>query len=144
MNSRSSVGRRLFVLIIVQTATACLLVLLAMRAISALSDAYVRMYTFQLQGVAAIGEAIAETSTLKPGSRSAALDDFYHRYRSEWEVASGNTPDAIEFRKALGDSNATHLLHVESSLLTDLNRSLNAGDPEAIHRDLTDLYDLNI
>jgi signal transduction histidine kinase len=144
MYSRAPVGRRLFLLVAVQTAIAFLLVLLAMRAIFGLTAAYERMYHFQLQAVAAIGQAISEASRLQPGSHSHKLEDFYRRYRSDWEVASGTSRDAIQFRKEMAEDNATNLLQFESSVLANLDRSLNAGDPEEIRKDLAALYDLNI
>jgi signal transduction histidine kinase len=144
MNSRVSVGRRLHWLVGVQTAIAVLLVLLAYHTISAAEADYRRMYHFQFRPVAAIGEAMQEAATLQTGAGSSGLDDFYSRYRAEWEVASGTNPDAVQFRKELMQAGATHLLGQETKVLDDLHESLQSGKPDGVRKDLAALYDLNV
>ena len=90
----ASVGRRLFVLVACQTMIALVLVLMGVHAISRAADDYRHMYNFQFKPVVAIGEAMGEAGTLRPGAKSRALDSFDQRYRTEWEKAAGTTPDA--------------------------------------------------
>jgi len=144
MKSGASVGRRLFLLVAIQTAISLLLVLVAVRRISDISSDYHRMYDFQFESVVGIGEAVAEASTLKEGDRSARLEDFYKRYRSEWETASGTTPDAIHFRKELAEAGATNLLIDETEILGRLHRALVAADATETQRELTALHALNV
>jgi hypothetical protein len=139
-----SVGRRLFFLVAIQTAIAFLLVVVAVRTISRIAADYRHMYEFQFKSVAAIGRAMAQAETLNPGFRSAKLDDFYRRYREEWETASGTSPDAILFRKSLSESGATDLTWVEREVLMDLKGALDAGQPESLRKDLETLYDVNL
>ena len=144
MNSRMSVGYRLVLLVAIQTVIAFLLGLVGVRTIKGLAANYRHMYGFQFKAVAAIGHAMAEAETLKPGDRSARLDDFYRRYRTDWESASGTTSDAIQFRKDLMQAEASNLLQLESKVLADLSRSLNMGDAENIRKDLAALHNLNV
>src|SRR6267143_1101661 len=136
MNRRTSVGHRLFLLVACQTAIALVLVLIAVRVITRISDNYRHMYNFQFKSVAAIGLALEEAVTLQPGSRSAGLDEFYRRYRMEWETATGTTPDAIRFRKDLLDAGMLDLPRHETKVLEDLGRSLHMGNAENIRKDL--------
>lgn len=144
MSFRASVSRRLILLVTIQTAIALLLVVVAVRTLSRLSSDYRHMYEFQFASVAAIGQAMAETANLKSGARSAMLDDFYRRYRAEWETAAGSTSDAISFRQDLTQAGAADLPRLETKALADLARSINAGDAEVIKENLAALHGINV
>jgi signal transduction histidine kinase len=139
-----SVGRRLFVLVACQTTIALALVLLGVHAISRAADDYRHMYNFQFKSVAAIGDVMEEAATLRPGSKSPALDAFYRRYHTEWEKATGTTPDAIQFRNELLEAGATAQMQSETEALADLENSLELGNPENIRMDLAALYNINV
>ena len=137
MNRRTSVGHRLILLIAFQALIALLLVLMGVRTISRLSTDYRHMYNFQFQSVAAIGLALEEAVTMQGGARSAALDAFYERYRTEWETAGGSTIEAIEFRKDLADAGMTDLTRQETDVLEDLGRALEMGKVDSIRDNLS-------
>jgi signal transduction histidine kinase len=123
---------------------ALVLVVFGIQTISRATADYRHMYNFQFKSVAAIGDVMQEAATLKTGSKSSALDAFYHRYRAEWETASGTTPDAVQFRKELLDAGATTLMRSETQVLDDLKKSLERSNAENIRMDLTTLYDINV
>src|SRR5262249_47178408 len=139
-----SVGRRLFVLVTIQAAIALLLVGVAVRTIARFAADYRHLYDCQFKSVAAIAQAMAEAETLKPGFKSAVLDGFYHRYRTEWETASRRPSDVLRFRKDLLDAGASDLPRLETEALGDLGTALGFGDVESARRDLANLYVLNI
>src|SRR5215510_1146621 len=99
-----SVGRRLRLLVACQTAIAITLVVAGVRTISRMATDYRHMYEFQFQSIYALRKAIEEAVGLADGARSAPLEAFYRRYRTEWEVASGSTVDAIRFRNDLSEA----------------------------------------
>jgi signal transduction histidine kinase len=140
----ASVGRRLFLLVACQTAIALALVFVGVRTISRSAADYRHMYDFQFKSVAAIGEVMQKAAELKPGSKSAALNIFYHQYRTDWETATGTTPDAIQFRDDLVAAGATSQMRSETRVLEDLRKSLDVGDTENIRMDLAALYNLNV
>src|SRR5262245_25842956 len=99
------------------------------------------LYQFQFLGVGEIGKAMEIAARLqsflatesfgvhsgKPVSIPnviSQLEAFYTRYRTEWETANGNTPDAIRFRKDLLGTGDTDLLEKESKALMDLEESI--------------------
>jgi signal transduction histidine kinase len=144
VNRGTSVGRRLFLLVSCQTAIALVLVLFSVHALSTVSADYHHMYNFQFKSVAAIGLAMEEAASLKPGQQSARLDNFYRRYRTEWETAAGTTVDAIQFRKDLKDAGLHDLAQEESDTLEELGKNLQSGMVEEIRRNLVTLYNLNL
>jgi signal transduction histidine kinase len=101
------------------------------------------MYRFQYRSVAAIGQAMADSATLTGSIRSARLHDFYKKYRSEWETASGSSPDAIRFRKDLVDSAASELPRLETETLANLKKALDTDDNDKARRALESLHSLN-
>src|SRR5262245_62473946 len=115
-----SVGRRLFVLVAIQAAIALLLVAVAVRTIAGFAADYRHMYYSQFKSVAAIAQAMAEAETLQTGFESAGLDNFYRRYRAEWETASDHDSDAIRFQKDLVRAGASDLTRIETQTLGDL------------------------
>jgi signal transduction histidine kinase len=141
---RASVGRRLFLLVTIQTAIALLLVVVAVRTMSRLASDYRHMYEFQFASVAAIGHAMGEATSLKSGGRSPILDDFYRRYREDWETAAGSTSDAIAFRQDLTQAGASDLPRIELKTLADLERSLNSGDAQSVKQSLAALHAINV
>jgi signal transduction histidine kinase len=140
----ASVGRRLFLLVACQTAIALVLVFVGVRMISRAAADYRHMYHFQFESVAAIGKVMQQAAELKPGSKSAALEIFYHRYRTDWETATGTTPDAIQFRDELVAEGATAQMRSETRVLEDLRKSLDVGDTDNIRMNLAALYNLNV
>src|SRR6185503_15048999 len=96
-----SVGHRLRLLVACQTAIAITLVVAGVRTISRMATDYRHMYEVQIQSIYALRKAIEEAAGLVDGTRSAPLEDFYRRYRTNWEVASGSTVDSIRFRSDL-------------------------------------------
>src|SRR5690242_9151759 len=127
MKVPASVGYRLFLLVACQTAIAAILVAIALRATSTMADDYRHMYEFQLQSIYAIHRATEAAANLQPGGWSPALETFYHRYRTKWAVASGNTADAIRVRNHLLAVGESALTSRETELLTDLEHSIHAG-----------------
>src|SRR5215470_3772302 len=125
----ASVGRRLILLVACQTAIALVLVFVSVWTISRLAADDRHMYHFQFKSVAALGEVMREAAELKPGWRSPALEDFYHRYRTEWETATGTTPDAIQFRDEVVAAGAAAQLRSETLVVEDLRKSLELGNP---------------
>jgi signal transduction histidine kinase len=101
------------------------------------------MYEFQFKSVSAIGYAMAEAGSLKPGAISPTLEAFYWQYRKEWETASGTTKDAIHFRKNVEKAGASDLLRQESEILKNFKQNLDAQNTENIRKDLAALHDLN-
>jgi signal transduction histidine kinase len=138
------VDHRLFFLVGCETVILILLVLIAVRTLSNAFADYEHMYTFQFQSVAAIGEAIQNALTMREGVPSEQLDEFYERYRKEWETASGTTPDAIRFRNDLRDAGATELPRQETEVLDDLQKNLKTANPTGVLGDLEALYNLNV
>src|SRR5215510_6977315 len=136
-----SVGHRLILLVASQTAIAALLLITALRAMSAVATDARYMYQFQFASVGEIGKAMELAARLQSffatesfGVRSgkpvpvanivAQLDAFYERYRAEWETAKGNTPDAIRFRHDLLGTADSGFLEKESKALVDLEESI--------------------
>ena len=111
----ASIGRRLFLLVACQAAIAVILVVTALRTIFAIADDYRHMYDFQFKSIYVVRQAIEKAAGLQSGFKSAELDAFYEDYRTKWEVASGNTPDAIRFRKDLSDTAESALPAQESA-----------------------------
>jgi signal transduction histidine kinase len=140
----ASVGHRLFFLVICQTAIAVLLVLLAHRAIAGAAADYSHMLDFQIKSIADIRSAMDRARTLEDGVPSLDLQAFYTRYRTEWETASGTTPDAIHFRNDLEDAGVTELLRRETEVVEQLGHHLHDGSADAVRRDLNSLYDINV
>ena len=140
----ASVGRRLFLLVVCQAAIAVVLVLTALHTIFAIADDYRHMYDFQFKSIYVVRQAIEKAVDLQSGFESADLDAFYKDYRTQWEVASGNTPDAIRFRKDLSDAAESALSAQESDLLADLEKSLRDRNAQRVREDLAGLYDVNL
>ena len=138
-----SVGNRLLVLVGCQTAMAILMVVTAVRAFSSAAADYRHMYGFQVSSIVAIGLAMEEAASLKAGIRSTELEDFYHRYRMEWETASGTTPEAIRFRKDLLKIGETGLPQMETKVVMDLGQALRKGDIPHTQENLATLLDIN-
>jgi signal transduction histidine kinase len=139
-----SVGHRLFLLVAIQTTIAFMLVVVGTRTISKLAADYQYIYRFQYRSVAAIGQAMAESPSGIGSARSARLEHFFRQYRSEWERASGSSPDAIRFRKDLADAGASDLLRLETEALEDLSKGLDAGSGDKVRNALEALHGLNI
>jgi signal transduction histidine kinase len=139
-----SVSYRLFLLVACQTAIAALLVGIALRKTAVMAADYRYMYEFQLQSIYAIHRAINEAERLPQGFRSPQLEEFYHRYRTEWEVATGTTPDAIRFRKDLLSAAQFTLPRQENDLMADLGPSIKAGNIDNVRADLAALQAVNL
>jgi signal transduction histidine kinase len=131
------------VLLVWQTVIAVFLVVAALYAIRGIADNSRSMYQFQLRSIADIGFAIEEAASMQEGSRSAALDDFYHRYRTQWETASGTSPDAIRFRNNLVREGESYLIEKESDVLTRLGKALRSGNAQDVRENLATLNEIN-
>src|SRR5262249_26795200 len=107
------------------------------------SDDYSHMLNFQIRSVAAVRDALDQAHMLPNGVRSPELEAFYQRYRTEWETASGTTPDAIHFRNDLADAGVTELPRRETEVLERLRHDLHNRDADSIRKDLNSLYDIN-
>jgi len=105
---------------------------------------YRHMYEFQLQSIYALRKAIEEAAGLADGTRSAPLEAFYRRYRTDWEVASGSTVDAIRFRNDLSEAGESMLPRQESELLAKLRESLDSKHANGVRASLQGLYDVNL
>jgi signal transduction histidine kinase len=144
VRERASVGRRLFLLVGCQTAIAAILVLTALHTIFAVADDYRHMYDFQFKSIYVVRQAMEKAVGLQSGFQSPELDAFYQDYRINWQVASGNTPDAVRFRKGLSQAAESTLLAQESDLLADLERSIRNSNAQRVREDLAGLYDVNL
>lgn len=141
---RVSVNHRLYILVICQTVLALLLVLTAWRAISAAAEDYRNLYEFRFQAIYAVRQAMEVAAALPAGTRSDALHEFYGRYRTDWEISSGSTAEAIHFRRDLADAGETNLPRQEDEFLSDFRKSLSSLDIPKVREDLAGLYDVNL
>src|SRR5262245_6367311 len=117
MKFRTSVGKSLILLVSCHAVVVVFIVVVALLTMDGIALDSRRMYEFQLQCIAAIGEAIHQASTLEDGVASAPLAEFVKQYESQWEVASGVTPEAVRFRRILLDIGETDLPERESKAL---------------------------
>src|SRR5262249_43757674 len=99
---------------------------------------------FQFKSIYAVRQAMEKTVGLQSGFQSPELDAFYQDYRINWQVASGNTPDAVRFRNRLSRAAESTLLAQESELLADLERSIRNRNAQRVREDLAGLYDVNL
>jgi len=128
----------------VQTAIAAYVVFAALRTIAEINGDSQRSYDFQLQSIAAIGDAMHEASLLKDGFKSPSLEAFVQRYHTEWETASAISPPAVRFRDELLRAGERNLPKRESEILMDLKSSLKSGNAETTRKDLAILNRLNV
>src|SRR5262245_34814957 len=117
---------------------------MALRKTAVMAADYRYMYEFQLQSIYAIHRAINEADRLEPGFRSPQLEAIYHRDRTEWEVATGITPDAIRFRRDLINAAQFTLPRQENDLVADLGPAIKAGNIDNVRADLAALQAVNI
>jgi signal transduction histidine kinase len=127
-----------------QTAIAAYLVLAALRTIAEINGDSRRSYDFQLQSIAAIGDAMEEAALLKNGSKSPSLEAFVQRYHVEWETASASSPAAVRFRNELLRAGERDLPKRESEIVMDLKRSLQTGNAEVARKELAILHRINM
>src|SRR5215467_7231169 len=113
---RTSVGRRLIVLVLAQTIIVVVLIVLALRALAMISDDIRYVYEFQLPGITETGTATKDAEELQrlitthrtqagftsdAGAASVLVDRlnaFNNRYSEYWQAVHGNTADAVRFR----------------------------------------------
>src|SRR5262245_33949088 len=126
-----SVGRRLFLLVALQTAIAVLLVATAMKYLANIADDTQYMYRFQLLSVADLGQAHRHAAILETLTRPDAaklgyqaplgviaglvqkLEGFDQRYRTQWQTAEGTSSDAVDFRSEVLDLGMSDLIEKE-------------------------------
>jgi signal transduction histidine kinase len=137
------VGYRLFLLVGCQTVIAAILVLTASGALSLMADDYRHMYEFQLQSISAIRRAMEKAESARDSFPTSELEPFYKDYRTRWEVASGNTYDAIRFRKDLVELQQTGLASRENEVLGRLDSDIQRQDLRGVREELADLYAVN-
>ena len=142
-------GRRLFLLVALQTAIATLLVLTAMKYLGEISAASQYMYQFQLLSLADLGKAQEEAATLQSLTRPDAsslgyrapptmiaqfiryLREFDHRYRTQFETVDGTSREATIFRARLLQLGRSDLLEKEKRALQYFEESLGSlGDDD--------------
>jgi signal transduction histidine kinase len=140
---RTSVGRRLLVLVVSQTIIVALMVFLSLRALRAISNEVRYIYGFQLSAIEQTSAATRDaanlarliTAELTSHSSSHAdsisallnrLKDFSDRYKTLWEAAHGKTADAVRFRNDLRQSGNEAILDDEARTLADLQAALRA------------------
>ena len=141
---RSSVGGRLYLLMGFQTAIAAYLVFTALRTIAGIGSDSRRSSEFQLQSIAAIGDAIENAAVLKDGTKSPSLEAFVHRYQTSWETASASSPAAVRFRNELLSRGEVSLTQHESEILRTLKESIQFGNADAVRKDLAMLHKINM
>jgi signal transduction histidine kinase len=139
-----SVGRRLFLLVAIQTAIAVLLVATAMNYLSRIAADNQYMYRFQVLSIADLGHAHRYAATLQTLTRPDAaqlgyrappaviadlvqkLQDFYERYRTQWQTAEGTGSDAIRFRRTLLQLGMSDVIEKEKRALERFGESIQA------------------
>jgi signal transduction histidine kinase len=139
-----SVGRRLFLLVAIQTAIAVLLVATAMNYLSRIAGDNQYMYRFQVLSLADLGHAHRYAAMLQTLTRPDAaqlgyrappaviadllqkLEDFYERYRTQWQTAEGTGSDAIRFRRTLLQLGMSDVIEREKSALERFGESIQA------------------
>ena len=127
-----------------QTAIAAYLVLTALRTIAGIGSDSRRSSEFQLESIAAIGDAIENAAVLKDGTKSPSLEAFVHRYQTSWETASANSPAAVRFRDELLSRGEVSLTQHESEILRTLKESIQFGNADAVRKDLAMLHKINM
>jgi hypothetical protein len=137
-----SVGRRLFLLVALQTAIARLLVITAMKYVAEISADSQYMYRFQLLSIADLGKAQEEAAMLQTLAQPDAsrlgygapltmiaglvrqLGDFINRYRTQWETAEGTSSDASNFRHELLQLRRSDLIEKEKQAIAHFEESV--------------------
>jgi signal transduction histidine kinase len=137
-----SVGHRLFLLVVLQTAIATLLVITAMKYLSEIVGDSQYMYRFQLLSIADLGRAQQDAAMLQTLTRPDApqlgygapltmiaglvrqLGDFKDRYRTQWETAEGTSSDAINFRRELLQLRRSDLIEKEKHAIEHFEESV--------------------
>jgi len=137
-----SVGRRLFLLVALQTAIAVLLVATALNYLSEIADDTQYMYRFQLLSVADLGQAHRHAAMLQTLTRPDAaklgyqappamianlvqeLGGFDHRYRTKWQTAEGTSSDAVRFRGEILQLGMSDLIEKEKSAIKRFEQSI--------------------
>jgi signal transduction histidine kinase len=143
-----SVGRRLFLLVALQTAIATLLVLTAMKYLAEISDESQYMYRFQLSSIADLGKAQEDAAMLQTLTRPDAsrlgyrapptmipqlirqLRDFEYRYRTHWETAEDGSGEVKNFRRELQRLGRSDLLEKEKRALEHFEESVQGFDDD--------------
>jgi hypothetical protein len=137
-----SVGHRLFLLVVLQTGIATLLVITAMKYLSEIAADSQYMYRFQLLSIADLGRAQEDAAMLqrltRPDARQLGhrapptmiaglvrqLGDFNNRYRTEWETAEGTSNDASNFRRELLQLRRSDLIEKEKHAIAHFEESV--------------------
>jgi signal transduction histidine kinase len=137
-----SVGRRLFLLVALQTAIATVLVITALKYVREIAADTQYMYQFQLLSLADLGKAQENAATLQTLTRPDAadlgyrapramiagligeLEEFDSRYRTKWEVAEGTSNDAENFRRELVRAGESALIEKEKRVMKYFDHSL--------------------
>jgi signal transduction histidine kinase len=137
-----SVGHRLFLLVVLQTAIATLLVITAMKYLSGIVGDSQYMYRFQLLSIADLGRAQEDAAMLQTLTRADAswlgyralptmiaqlirqLGDFKDRYRTQWETAEGTSSDASNFRRELLQLRRSDLIEKEKQAIAHFEESV--------------------
>jgi signal transduction histidine kinase len=137
-----SVGRRLFLLVALQTAIAVLLVVTAWRYLSRIAADTQHMYRFQLLSIADLGQAHRHAAMLQTLTRPDAaklgyqappgvianlvteLEGFDHRYRAQWQTAEGTSSDAVRFRSEVLEAGRSDLIEKEKRAIKRVEGSI--------------------
>jgi signal transduction histidine kinase len=143
-----SVGRRLFLLVAIQTAIAVLLVATAMNYVSRIAADNQYMYQFQVLSIADLGRAHRYAAMLQTLTRPDAaqleyrappaaigdlvqeLEDSYERYRTQWQTAEGTRSDAVRFRRTLQQLGMSDIIKKEKSALESFGESIRSLSEE--------------
>jgi signal transduction histidine kinase len=147
-----SVGHRLFLLVALQTLIAVLLVTTAMKYLSEIAADTQYMYRFKVLSIADLGQAHRHAAMLQTLTRPDAaklgyrappgviadlvqeLEDFDHRYRTQWQTAEGTSSDAITFRRDVLQLGMSDVIEKEKSALRRLEESIRGLREEKDNR----------
>jgi signal transduction histidine kinase len=167
-------------LVATQTAIAVLLVGTALNYLSRMAADNQYMYRFQLLSIADLGRAHEYAAMLQTLTRPDAaqlgyrvspavlgdlvqkIEDFYERYRTQWQTAEGTGSDAIRFRRNLLQVGMSDIMEKERGALERFGESIrslkedkdnlssvaSAGNFRAqapeVRQAINDLLDINI
>jgi signal transduction histidine kinase len=135
-------------LVAIQTAIAVLLVATAMNYVSRIAADNQYMYQFQVLSIADLGRAHRYAAMLQTLTRPDAaqlgyrappaaiadlvqkLEDFYERYRKQWQTAEGTRSDAVRFRRTLQQLGMSNIIEREKSVLEGFGESIRSLSEE--------------
>ena len=137
-----SVGHRLFLLVALQTTIAVLLVTTAMKYLSEITADTQYMYRSKVLSIADLGQAHRHAAILQTLTRPDAaklgyqtppgvitdlvheLEDFDHRYRTQWQTAEGANRDAMKFRSEVLQLGMADVIEKERSAIERFEESI--------------------